>query len=151
MSVGTGRQNIIILFWKQWFHFWEYMGTRPLYCIFTGPSFAAHEFESPVWTELGALHVIEGGRTLGPCLSSVLYLLSLWVQVAEAAWVTKIRGWVHRLLPEACQTRTITVDWFSKFDVFQDSTERASYTRHKGEIYYTSKFIHAKIIHSFMN
>jgi hypothetical protein len=23
MSVGTGRQNIIILFWKQKFHFWE--------------------------------------------------------------------------------------------------------------------------------
>ncbi len=41
------------------------MGTRPLYCIFTGPSFAVHEFESPVWTELGALHVTEGGRTLG--------------------------------------------------------------------------------------
>ncbi len=24
MSVGTGRQNIIILFWKYQFHFWEY-------------------------------------------------------------------------------------------------------------------------------
>ena len=23
MSVGTGRQNIIILFWKQQFNFWE--------------------------------------------------------------------------------------------------------------------------------
>jgi hypothetical protein len=25
MSVGTGRQNIIILFWKEQFHFWEFI------------------------------------------------------------------------------------------------------------------------------
>jgi hypothetical protein len=25
MSVGTGRQNIMILFWKEQFHFWEYI------------------------------------------------------------------------------------------------------------------------------
>jgi hypothetical protein len=25
MSVGTGRQNIKILFWKEQFHFWEYI------------------------------------------------------------------------------------------------------------------------------
>ncbi len=25
MSVGTGRQNIIFLFWKYQFHFWEYI------------------------------------------------------------------------------------------------------------------------------
>ncbi len=25
MSVGTGRQNILILFWKKLFHFWEYI------------------------------------------------------------------------------------------------------------------------------
>ncbi len=25
MSAGTGRQNIIILFWKYQFHFWEYI------------------------------------------------------------------------------------------------------------------------------
>ncbi len=25
MSLGTGKQNIIILFWKYQFHFWEYI------------------------------------------------------------------------------------------------------------------------------
>ncbi len=30
MSVGTGRQNIIILFWREQFHFWEYInGNQP--------------------------------------------------------------------------------------------------------------------------
>jgi hypothetical protein len=30
MSVGTGRQNIIIQFWKKQFHFWEYInGNQP--------------------------------------------------------------------------------------------------------------------------
>jgi hypothetical protein len=116
------------------------MGIRPLYCIFSSPSFAVHEFESPVWTELGTLHVIEGGRTLGSGLSSVLYLLSFWVQVAEAAWVTKIRGWVYRLLPEACQTEKdySSINCFRKFDVYQASTERLlilySFTLYKGEI-----------------
>jgi hypothetical protein len=55
------------------------MGTRPLYWIFIGPSFVVLEFESPLWTELGALHAIEGGITLGSSVSTILYLLSLWV------------------------------------------------------------------------
>jgi hypothetical protein len=25
MSVGTGRQKIIVLFWKEQFHFWEFI------------------------------------------------------------------------------------------------------------------------------
>ncbi len=29
MNVGTGRQNIIILFWKQQFHLWEYISGEP--------------------------------------------------------------------------------------------------------------------------
>jgi hypothetical protein len=44
MSVGIGRQNIIILFWNNeaaQFYFREYRnGTKDLYWILTGPSFA---------------------------------------------------------------------------------------------------------------
>jgi hypothetical protein len=44
MSVGTGRQNIIILIWKYSFISGNpYMGTRHLYWILTGTSFAVQE------------------------------------------------------------------------------------------------------------
>jgi hypothetical protein len=33
MSLGTGRQNIIILFWKQLFHFWEYINGNQTFIL----------------------------------------------------------------------------------------------------------------------
>jgi hypothetical protein len=33
MSVGTGRQNIIILIWKQHFHFWEYINGNQTFIL----------------------------------------------------------------------------------------------------------------------
>jgi hypothetical protein len=42
MSVGAGRQNIIILFWKIQFHFWEYINVnQTIIWILSGPSSAA--------------------------------------------------------------------------------------------------------------
>jgi hypothetical protein len=35
MSVGTGRQNIIILFWKLQFNFWEYINGNDIYIGFS--------------------------------------------------------------------------------------------------------------------
>ncbi len=49
MSVGTGRQNIIILFWKWQFHFWEYVNKnqpftlgshRPFICCVTADAWS---------------------------------------------------------------------------------------------------------------
>jgi hypothetical protein len=36
MNVGTGRQNILILFWKEQFHFWEYVNGNQLPDIYIG-------------------------------------------------------------------------------------------------------------------
>ncbi len=33
MSVGTGRHNIIILFWKAQFHFWEYINGNQTFIL----------------------------------------------------------------------------------------------------------------------
>jgi hypothetical protein len=33
MSVGTGRQNIIILFWKYQFHFWEFINRNQTFIL----------------------------------------------------------------------------------------------------------------------
>jgi hypothetical protein len=33
MSVGTGRQNIIILIWKYKFHFWEYINGNQTFIL----------------------------------------------------------------------------------------------------------------------
>ncbi len=33
MSVETGRQNIIILFWKYQFHFWEYINGNQTFIL----------------------------------------------------------------------------------------------------------------------
>jgi hypothetical protein len=33
MSVGTGRQNVTILFWKQHFHFWEYISGNQTFIL----------------------------------------------------------------------------------------------------------------------
>jgi hypothetical protein len=41
MSVGTERQNIIILFWKLQIHFWEYINGNQTW-ILTSPLFAVH-------------------------------------------------------------------------------------------------------------
>ncbi len=54
MSVGTGRQNIMIMFWKEQFHFWEYINVnqtfisdshRPFICSVHGGAGA----QSPLW------------------------------------------------------------------------------------------------------
>jgi hypothetical protein len=51
MRVGTGRQNIIILFWKYQFHFWEYIkgnqtfildSHRPFICSVAASRCASH-------------------------------------------------------------------------------------------------------------
>ncbi len=44
MSVGTGRQNIWIVFWNIFIYGKTWMGTRHLYWILTGPSFAVRAF-----------------------------------------------------------------------------------------------------------
>jgi hypothetical protein len=41
MSVGTERQNIIILFWKLQIHFWEYINGNQTW-ILTSPLFPVH-------------------------------------------------------------------------------------------------------------
>jgi hypothetical protein len=33
MSIGSGRQNIIILFWKEQFHFWEYINGNQTFIL----------------------------------------------------------------------------------------------------------------------
>jgi hypothetical protein len=38
MSVGTGTQNIIILFWKEQFHFWEYINRNQTFMLDSNPA-----------------------------------------------------------------------------------------------------------------
>jgi hypothetical protein len=39
MSVGTGKQNIIILFWKSQFHFWENINGNQSFILDSHPPF----------------------------------------------------------------------------------------------------------------
>jgi hypothetical protein len=35
MSVETGRQNIIILFWKKMYYFWEYINGNQIFVLYS--------------------------------------------------------------------------------------------------------------------
>ncbi len=51
MSVGTGWQNIIILFWKQQFHLWEYINGIWTFTLDSYPPFIFRVMQKPVFTE----------------------------------------------------------------------------------------------------
>jgi hypothetical protein len=64
MSVGTGRQNIIILFWKYQFHFWEYINRNQTFILHSHRPFI-FSISSERTLECRVVRVVWVGRICG--------------------------------------------------------------------------------------
>jgi hypothetical protein len=129
MSVGTGRQNIIILFWKEQFHFWEpdiHIGFSPALHLHCGVGLMRLESSLKLVCMLKCRVFVCGrSKSLGelsnfpsaglePMSSTSVALTAQYLNVVQHKLATTIIMTVH-ILQQDTVVRSQAHSWMGKF------------------------------------